>query len=48
MKFTNLTLAESYRDRACEPLMIVLMDGYVLVTTRKKATTLEKQGYEVY
>lgn len=48
MKFYNPILAESYRDRACESLMIVMMEDYLLVTTRREATALEKQGYQVY
>lgn len=48
MKFYNPVLAESYRDRACESLMIVMMEGYFLVTTRREAAALEKQGYEVF
>lgn len=52
MKFYNPTNAENYRDRAFtttgSSLMIVMMEGYLLVTTRREATKLEKQGYEVY
>ena len=51
MKFSNIALAESYRNRAFETtgssLMIVMMEGYLLVTTRREAAKLEKQGYEV-
>lgn len=48
MKFYQLPLAESYRDRAHESLMIVMMEGYYLVTTRKEAHKLFNQGYEVF
>lgn len=52
MKFTSPANAENYRDRAFSTngasLMIVMMEGYLYVTTRREATQLEKQGYEVY
>ncbi len=48
MKFQSLTNAEKYRDRAHESLMIVLMEGYHYVTTRREAMKLEQQGYEVF
>ena len=52
MKFNDLTNAQNYRDRAFETtgssLMIVMMEGYLYVTTRKEAAKLEKQGYEVF
>ena len=51
MKTTNLNLAENFRNRAFETagtsMMIVMMEGFYFVTTRKEAAKLENQGYEV-
>ena len=52
MKFTDIALALSFRDIAFDStgtsLMIVMMEGYLLVTSRREASKLEKQGYEVF
>lgn len=48
MKFTDIALAQAYRDRAAESLMIVLMEGFFMVTIRREAARLEKLGYEVF
>lgn len=51
-KFSNVHLAESYRDRAFETtgtsLMIVMVDSpYYVVCSRRQASILVKEGYEV-
>lgn len=52
MKVSNLITAENIRNNAFETtgtsLMIVMMTGYFYITSRKEATKLEKQGYEVF
>ena len=51
MKTINLNIAENFRNRAFDTtgtsMMIVMMEGYYFVTSRKEAYKLEKQGYEV-
>ncbi len=51
-KFTNLHLAESYRNRSFETagtsLMIVMIDSpYYVVCSRRQASILIKAGYEL-
>lgn len=52
MKTTQLHTAEAYRNNAftnCgKSLMIVMMDGFYFVTSRREAMQLAKSGYEVF
>lgn len=52
MKTTCLTTAENWRNNAftnCgKSLMIVMMEGFYYITSRKEASKLQKQGYEVF
>jgi len=51
MKTTQLNTAERYRDNAFttagKSLMIVMMEGYYFVTSRREARALKAKGYEV-
>jgi hypothetical protein len=52
MKFSNLSLALSYQNRAFETtgtsLTIVMMEGYYLLVSNREASRLMKQGYEIF
>lgn len=52
MTTKDLNTAERYRDNAFsnagKSLMIVMMEGFYYVTSRKEAAALNKKGYEVF